>query len=152
MLHPNDLWHLVASDPEDADKWHVYAIRAAFNGLGIEDRREERYVDDGEYLVLTDDEADERAREYIEESLWAFNASFLSGMTGLDERVFTALSKQCEDANDAVLALVKSTCGIDDLVEAAIAADGRGHFMASYDGAESEVKYEDEFYYIYRVN
>jgi hypothetical protein len=152
MLHPNDLWHLVASDPENADKWHVYAIRAAFNGLGIEDRREKHYVDDGEYLVLTDDEADERAREYIEESLWAFNASFMFGMTGLSEKIFIALSQQYEDANDAILDLVRSTCGIDSLVEAAIAADGRGHFLSSYDGEENEIEYEGESYYIYRVN
>lgn len=30
-----------------------------------------------EYLVLTDEEADERAREDIENSLWAFNPDFI---------------------------------------------------------------------------
>lgn len=30
-----------------------------------------------EYLVLTDEEADEMARERIEDSLWVFSASFL---------------------------------------------------------------------------
>lgn len=30
--------------------------------------------------------------------------------------------------------------------------DGRGHFLASYDGAEEEEQVNGEWYYIYRVN
>jgi len=106
----------------------------------------------GEYLVLTDDEADEVAAEYILSSLWAFRPSFLSGETGLPEEVFSALSKQCEGANDAVEALIKGSCGLSDFISEAVAADGRGHFIATYDGEESEVVLGGECYYVYRVN
>lgn len=101
----------------------------------------------GEYMVLTDDEADQRAADYIKDSLWAFNASFLSGETGIDESVFEAIQNngKCESNNDAIASCIDD---IDSFVESAISADGRGHFMSSYDGEENE---EGE-YFIYRVN
>lgn len=107
-----------------------------------------------EYLVLTDSEADKRAAEYIEDSLWAFNSSFLSDFTGLPEEMFKAVQDKCEGANDAILQCIKQVKdqsmvdGIDLFIEQAISADGRGHFMSSYDGEENE---EGE-YYIYRTN
>ncbi len=36
-------------------------------------------ADGGEYEVLTDSEADQRVRDYIEESVWAFNTWFIEG-------------------------------------------------------------------------
>jgi len=126
------------------------------NYLGIKKSEVEKSVygenvfdaDGAEYLVLTDDEADESAAEYIKDSLWAFNASFLSGYTGLDECIFKALQDKCEDANDAFLSLVESNGGIDGLIEDAISADGRGHFLSGYDGNESE----NGEYFIYRTS
>lgn len=47
--------------------------------------------------------------------------------------------KHCEDANDTIRALIDNSCGLDDFVEAAISADGRGHFLNSYDSNEYEV-------------
>ncbi len=118
--------------------------------LGIESGWSENSftVDGGEYLVLTDSEADEKAAEYIADSLWAFNADFLSGETDLDSAVFTALQPQCESANDAVTALINATCGMSSFVESAISADGRGHFLSFYDGNEGK----SGDYFIYRVN
>ena len=100
------------------------------------------------YRVLTDSEADEACAESIEQSLWAFNADFLSGYTKLDSRVFSALSELCEDANDAVRALIDGSGGFDNFVSEAVGADGRGHFMSSYDGEE----WGYGGYYIYRTN
>ena len=40
-------------------------------------------VDGAEYLVLTDDEADEKAKQEIIESLWAFNSEFILSCSGL---------------------------------------------------------------------
>lgn len=100
------------------------------------------------YRVLTDDEANAAAREYIEDSLWAFNADFLAGQTGIDAVAFKPLADLCESANAAVLAMVKGTCGLDTFVAAAISADGRGHHLSSYDGEENE---QGKFY-IYRTN
>ena len=33
-----------------------------------------------------------------------------------------------------------------------IGADGRGHFLSSYDGNENEITIDDETFYIYRLN
>ena len=161
-VEENDLWHLIADHGYQEDPWHVYAIRAAFNGEEVEDRRNDMHVDDGEYLVLTEDEAEDRAYDYIEQSLWAFNADFLSTMTKMPYEAFEKLQELCEDANDAFRAMVDTTCGMRDFVDAAIDADGRGHFISHYDGKEreehlniededEEIVY-DEWYYIYRVN
>ena len=113
--------------------------------------------DDGEdvagmFLVLTDEEADAHARQYIEESVWAFNASFLAGQTGLPESAFEALSKQCEEGNEPIMQMIRATCGIDSLVEAAISADGRGHYLARYDHEEGEFNNGRMTFYIYRIN
>lgn len=106
----------------------------------------------GEYMVLNEHERNEKAKEYIQETLWAFIPSFLAEETGLPEEVFSALSEKCEAGNDATLALVEKTCGLDTFVQSAIKADGYGHFLASYDGKEGKVTVEGEDYFIYRIN
>ena len=110
-----------------------------------------------EYMILTDDEADEKVAEYIKDSVWAFNPSFLSSHSGIDEGVFKLLQDKCESANEAVLKLIKD---FDKFVEDAVGTDGRGHFLSSYDGEENEIglfkffcpEYNNETYYIYRTN
>ena len=102
-----------------------------------------------EYLVLTDDEADEKVAEYIKDSVWAFNPSFLSSHSGIDEDVFKLLQDKCESANEAVLKLIKD---FDKFVEDAVATDGRGHFLSSYDGEENDHEHDNETYYIYQTN
>lgn len=104
------------------------------------------------YKVLTDSEADDAAREYIEDSLWAFSASFLSCKTGLPEDVFTALADKCEGANDTFRTIIDGSCGIDDLVEDAIRSDGRGHFLNTYDGSEDDVSVGGEDFVVVRIN
>lgn len=108
-------------------------------------------INDREYLVLTDDEADERAKQYILDSVWAFNTNFIiSNSSALDyddasEAVVKAIGEQCESGNEAMKKLIDN---LDEFVDDAITADGRGHFMNSYDGEE----YEQDDYYIYRIN
>jgi len=101
-----------------------------------------------EYLICTDDEADALCKDQVEQSLFAFNASFLSGETGIDDTVFEALADKCEGANDAIMSIIKGTCGFDDFVKSATSTDGRGHFLASYDHEENE----SGDYFIYRTN
>lgn len=110
--------------------------------------------DNDDYLVLTDEEADEKAKEYITDSLWAFNPSFLASMTDFDEEIFQAIADngKCESNNDVIYNTIQKTCGINDFVEAAVQADGRGHFMSSYDGNENEETVHGETFYIYRQN
>jgi hypothetical protein len=112
-----------------------------------------------EYLVLTDEEAVKAVKESILETLWAFNPRFvvmhtkfyLESSIEADEAFEEALkemqSKLCEDANPIIRALIVN---IDDFVENAIQADGRGHFLSSYDGEEIELN--NGKYYAYRIN
>lgn len=117
-------------------------------------------VGKAEYLVLTDKEADEYVKEEIERSLWAFNASFILGHCATYERGATNWEYEsakkalemiqghfCEGINELILALIKD---VDEFVKDAVAADGRGHFLAHYDGDEDEQKIDGVTYYIYR--
>lgn len=103
---------------------------------------------DTEFYVLTDDEADEKAREYILDSVWAFNKDFLSCHTGVDSDIFELLQDKCESANEPIKAMIKD---IDGFVADAIVSDGRGHFISFYDGVEHEVDLNDETFYIYKT-
>lgn len=123
----------------------------------------------GKYMILTDSEADEKAGNYIKDSLWAFNASFLAEQTGLDSEIFEAIAAndKCEDNNDTIYNTIEKLGNIETFIQDAIRADGRGHFMSSYDGRENEetVYIDDETgktlssndsaaqtFFIYRIN
>jgi hypothetical protein len=104
--------------------------------------------------VLTDEEADEKATEYIKETLWAFNASFIASQIDLDEEVIQAIhdNGKCEDNNDTIYNLINKLGNFETFVEDAVSSDGRGHFISSYDGNENEENVNDTTYYIYRQN
>jgi len=111
----------------------------------------ESALDSGDWSLLTDDEAQEQATDYIKDSIWAFNASFLAHMLGCPTEAVEAIqiNDACEDNNPVFLAWLSNTeYSIEDFAEAAISADGRGHFLSSYDGEEHEI---GEFY-LYRHN
>jgi hypothetical protein len=133
-------------------------------GCDVEDVREERYDSYGlkvysyagiEYAIGDDEEATEAANEYIKQSLWSFNASFIlsHSKAGYNAEVEKALKemqgKLCESANELVRAIIED---IDNFVEDAISADGRGTFLSSYDSNEVEVVIDGEYYYAYRLN
>jgi hypothetical protein len=111
-------------------------------------------ADDAEYLVLNNIQANEKAKDEIKNSVWAFNADFICEMCDIpaNSNVIKSLQnmqkKCCEDFNDFILALIKQTCGIEYFCKQAIDEDGRGHFLSGYDGEEHEVN----GLYIYRVN
>jgi hypothetical protein len=139
------------------DELNEKQLRAVCKELTCDTHELESYLDDGDYLLLTDAEADEKAQEYIKDSLWAFNASFILSECGLDrsgaESLRTMQEKSCEGANDFILSLVEKTCGLADFVSAAISADGRGHFLSFYDGEETEISIPDnDTLYLYRCN
>ena len=131
---------------------------AEFLGKSVEKLRDNgdnyfQVVDGMEYLVLTDEEANEKAQEYIEDSLWAFKAEFILETCELDSSsnvthsLREMLGGLCEKCNDFIRALIEGTCGIDAFVEAAILADGRGQFLNTYDGKEGE----QDGYFIYCI-
>ena len=103
---------------------------------------------DYDFYVLTDDEADEKAKEYILESVWAFNPYFLQSHTGVDSEIFELLQDKCESANEPIRAMIKDE---EELVADAIGSDGRGHFISFYDGVEHEVSFNNETFYIYKA-
>ena len=110
-----------------------------------------------EYKVLTDEEANEETADYIKESLWAFNAEFILQHSSAyeettnreDEEIIKARRYMqgvlCESANALVKALISD---LETFISDAIEADGRGHFISSWDGIENE----SGDFYIYRTN
>jgi hypothetical protein len=126
-------------------------IESLAKALDIATDDAQALIDDGDYVVYTNDEADEAVKNYILESLWAFNYSFLSAHSEaigkIPEKDFQAIQgKLCESFNDAIAAMLDDS--LDDFCADAIACDGRGHFMSSYDGEELKA---GEFF-AYRIN
>lgn len=118
--------------------------------LEITEKEAKQKIEDEDYLILTDEEANEKAREYILDSLWAFNADFIiEHCKKLDFDYSKDLQKiqteQCENCNGLIEALIDD---IDEFVEDAINTDGRGHFISWYDGEEQET----EHFFVYRMN
>lgn len=148
----NALRELSLTIEDAADDYHFYEWCFMTASLEVEPYDENDY--NMAYMCLTDSEADERAGEYIKDSLWAFNASFLAAQTGLDQEVFEAIisNGKCEDNNDTIYNLINKLGSIDGFIQDAIGADGRGHFMSSYDGEENEETVNSETYCIYRMN
>jgi hypothetical protein len=105
-----------------------------------------------EYAIGTDKEADAAVEEYVKDSIWAFNASFILSECDLpcelEEAISAFQSEKCESANDALLALVEKCTTLESFTKAAVSADGRGHFLSGYDGEENE----EGGFFIYRTN
>jgi hypothetical protein len=98
-------------------------------------------VDGQEWAVGTAQQANRAAREEILDSLWAFNSSFLARFIGLTNEEEKALRKMQEEMSEGANSIVRRMVGernLNHLVEEAINADGRGHFLASYDSEEHE--------------
>ena len=117
--------------------------------LGVDLDDAQGWIDSEDYLVYTDEEADDAVRDYIEETVWAFTPSFLRHHTGVSEEAIQAIQSMCEDGNDAILSMIKD---FDAFVDDAISSDGRGHFLAPYDHEENEITFNGVDYYIYRRN
>lgn len=106
-------------------------------------------IDGDEYAIASNEQkADEAAYMAIEDMLWAFCDTFLAEQTGLPVELFTFLSDNyCED-NNIYRQLIESKTTIENFADEAIAADGRGHFLSSYDLRELQIGE----YLIYRQN
>lgn len=80
----------------------------------------------GEYMVLTDDEANEAWDEELDRYL--------------DECVFPVLPCIAQQYFDR------------EAWKLGAKHDGRGHALSSYDGEEHEVQVDGEWFFLYRVN
>ena len=111
---------------------------------------------DGEYAIaLSDEIANNTAKEYIEEHLWALNSDILEKLTGIPHEMFSAVQEaRCESSNDAIRTCVDATCGIDSVVEDILENDSRGCYLSTYDSKEIEhyFKNDAEAIYLYRIN
>ena len=113
----------------------------------------------GEYLVLTEAEADKMVEEKILDDVWAFKPEFVVSHLKIDlpahryDRFVKVIKKVqedlCEDANDLLRPLLKDE---KEFVEDAVSADGRGHFLSGYDGEDNDVRVDGVTLYVYRVN
>lgn len=106
----NALHFLLSGDDKD---WHVRAIRAGYNGETIKDDRPWDHINGGEYLVLTDEEADELWDEYLEQYI---DDCILPEVPESSQQYFNREAWK-RDAR----------------------VDGRGHTISPYDGNETEV-------------
>ena len=101
-------------------------------------------TDCNEYLVLTDEEADQEVKKEIKDSLWVLDAEFILNTCGLDSgsNVIESLRKtqkfSRKDCNNFIRAIVDGTCGIDKFVNQVILAYDRGYFLSAYNSEEEE--------------
>ncbi len=146
----NELWERAFVDVGD-DRERVIALAIHLGEYDFEEV--ESYID-MDYLVYTDEEADEAVREYIEETVWAFTPSFLQAHTGVSSYIIDEIQNSKLDCpNEVLIAMIKD---FDHFVDDAIACDGRGHFLAQYDHEENFVTFQNGLfegvtYFIYRV-
>lgn len=100
-------------------------------------------IDGLEYALAVDyDAAEEACKEYIRESVWAFNANFLAlHINALDADDIDRLrGDSCESCNEALLKLIDD---FDAFANNAICTDGLGHFLSPYDGDMIEIEGTD---------
>jgi hypothetical protein len=104
-----------------------------------------------EYAFGTEQEVDEACQNYIRDSIWSFKPEFIleacSLPFGLKKAIEIFQKEECENANEPLFELVEKNCGLIQFSAKAISADGRGHFLGSYDGKENEIVGADLFFY-----
>lgn len=118
----NVLYHLVKAE-DDYNRDYVNSLKRAWLGQPVSDTREDRIIDDGEYLVLTDSEAEKFEKEHLEQ-----------------------LFDEIADIPSYLSNYVNKEKWIDD------STGERGQNLATYDGEEYDIEFEGETYYIYRTN
>ena len=119
MYVENVLYHLLKSDSDYATQ-----LQKAWIGAPVDDIREDTTISDGEYLVMTDSEADQWEQDWL-------------------ERTF---EEQTYDVPDDL----KRFMDVDKFVREY--SGNRGENISGYDGQEYEQELEGETYYIYRTN
>lgn len=124
--------------------------KALASHLGIKVNEARDLINNQDCLVLSDSEANSRCYDSILDSLWAFRSEFLAAhlKKGISVDVVDLIQSNglCEGNNEAIKSLIDD---LEYLVEDAIRCDGRGHFIAQYDGEEIELSND---LYAYRIN
>lgn len=115
----NTIYHLLSKDKDD----YIRCYKLAWLDKPIPNIQTWRETHDGEYMVLTDSEADERVEDYLDEDQW----------------------KQAVECGN-------TTEGFYEWCKTVISHDGRGSLLGGYDGCEDDQEIDGEDYYIYRTN
>lgn len=122
----NTLYALIKPCLKEAGYEATYQgmLTQAWNNEPIIDNRPERYASDGEYLVVTDEEADRLWDEELDQ--------YIDDCMEIPERLrnYFDVSRWKADAR----------------------IDGRGHALSSYDGSEHMVEIDGEQFFIFRTN
>ena len=103
----NVLYHLLSNE----DKDYIRMYKNAFLGKPLTDNRKLVERNDGEYLVLTEVEAEIRAMDHLTDEDYFWKQAVQAGHT---------------------------TQGLEDWAQEVIDIDGLGHILSSYDGGEEE--------------
>lgn len=140
MSKENTLALHLECDPEDVEEtgWDTYEAEGQ------------------EWLVLTSEEMEERVKEYILDTLWAFRPEFLEAhlRPSVPLQALEAVQGLYEEGNAAVRALIASE---EHLVTDAVQTDGYGHFLSPHDGEHHEactnwLDKDTPMYNLFRVN
>ena len=115
----NVLYHLLKSDSD-----YAIQLQKAWIGAPVDDIREDTTINDGEYLVMTDSEADQWEQD---------------GLENLFEEQTYEVPEHLTRFMD-----------VDKFVQEY--SGNRGENISGYDGQEYEQEFEGETYYIYRNN
>lgn len=118
----------------------------------IERANEDFYIADGDYRIIKDTIIDDILKDELsndcEPMLGWFNASFLANYINVSEEVIRKTQKA--EAWDIIHELAKHH--IDDIIPAYVESDGYGNHFSHYDGRTDEFKYNDVWYYLFRLN
>jgi len=129
----------------------VFNLASACNVLDT--GYDELDFDGQQWTICTYEEAEKRAKDYILDTVWAFNASFISSHSGIDSDIIAAVqaNDKCEGNNDMLLRLIEDQ---ERFVDDAIGCDGLGHFLNTYDGEYLELGNDKNgiYWVAYRTN
>lgn len=103
---------------------------------------------DGQWLVLDEDEALERATEDIKRSVGYFDINFIGRYTEASEELLGFLARY--EKHELVEEILKldSNFSWDRFIEDAVDEDGYGHFLNTYDGRTREL---GSGFYLFRM-
>ena len=121
----------------------------------------------GEYQEELEEEEDESHSEYLMGQIEAIEESIQDIESDDDNYEWTEEAKgryvsgRLEDVRDNPVGFLEDYgyndnmeryVDLDTFIEDVILSDGRGNGLSSYDGEEADVYFEDDVYYIYRIN
>lgn len=129
----------------------------------IYNKVENMFPEQDDFLILDETTKEEFAKERVQETLWAFETSFVmnhlkleivqdlgggNGYQELKKAIQDAQENLCESANT----LIKTLTNWENMIEEALEIDGYGHFLNGYDGEEHELEISGNTYFVYYNN